>query len=100
MRMGCYVRKIEYRSNSGDRKMRKQVLYLEPPRNFIPALEVVACFIKHEDTILLLERNIAKPEGGTWCVPGGKREKHETLSAAISREIYEETGLIIPENSL
>lgn len=69
------------------------ILSLSPPPDFVPRIEVVASFIQHQDKLLLLKRHPLKPEGNTWCVPGGKRDAHETLIEAIQRETHEETGL-------
>lgn len=69
------------------------ILYLTPPEDFSPKIEVVASFIQQQNKILLLKRQALKPEGNTWCVPGGKRDKNESLNAAIQRETWEETGL-------
>ncbi|MFW0791360.1 NUDIX hydrolase [Gordonia sp. CPCC 205333] len=41
--------------------------------------------------LLVLRRN--EPQAGTWTIPGGKVEKGETLAAALTREVWEETGL-------
>lgn len=30
---------------------------------------------------------------GTWEIPGGKREKEESLNQAASRELFEEPGI-------
>lgn len=44
--------------------------------------------------VLLVERG--NPPGvGLWSVPGGKLEPAETLAQAVSREVREETGLIV-----
>ena len=32
-------------------------------------------------------------EPGTWCLPGGKQEYHETILEGAKREVREETGL-------
>jgi len=55
------------------------------------------CFIRQEDRLLLLNRFKA-PNMGLWNGIGGKIEQGETLLQSIAREIYEETGLAIPEN--
>lgn len=81
-------------------KSQTRALYLQPPADFISTMEVVACCITYENKILFLKRNATKPEGNTWCGPGGKRDPAETLQAAMTREIFEETGLTIPEQSL
>lgn len=41
--------------------------------------------------LLVLRRN--EPQAGTWTIPGGKVESGESLSAAVVREAFEETGL-------
>lgn len=82
-------------------KQTEKFVYLNPPLNFAPEMEVVACFLRYEDKILFLKRHVSKSEGNTWCVPGGKREKGEGLAQAMSRELYEETQLkLTKENFL
>ncbi len=76
------------------------ILHLKQPPHFSPRMEVVACFITCNERILFLKRQLLKSEGNTWCVPGGKRGKDETLLFAMQREIYEETGLNIAEQNI
>lgn len=76
------------------------ILYLHPPTGFNPCVDVVACYIKCNDQILILRRHPLKPEGNTWCVPGGKKEKTESLVEAMQRELKEESGIIVSENAL
>jgi acetyl-CoA carboxylase carboxyl transferase subunit beta len=45
-----------------------------------------------DDRLLLVQRR-HPPQAGRWTVPGGKLEPGETLSAAVTREVAEETGL-------
>ena len=75
-------------------------VYLEPPADFLPRAEVGGCFCESEGKLLFLLRSSHKPQGNTWCVPGGKLEKGETPQAAVVREVKEETGLLLAEDSL
>lgn len=62
-------------------------------RNIAITLE---CFVKKEDTYLMLHRNPNKrimPD--VWMAPGGHQEAGEGLFECARREIYEETGLKI-----
>jgi 8-oxo-dGTP diphosphatase len=68
------------------------VVYKEPSENFKPKIEVAALFIEHDNRILLLHRQEAKPQGNLWGIPGGKLDKGETPLQAVLREIKEETG--------
>ena len=43
----------------------------------------------------LLVRRARPPALGEWTIPGGLLEVGETLSAAVERELREETGLIV-----
>ena len=51
-----------------------------------------------ELSILLIERG-GEPYKGYWAFPGGFMEMDETTEEAASRELEEETGLIIPAGS-
>lgn len=46
------------------------------------------------DEILLIKR-ANEPGKGLWAVPGGKVERGESLAEAATREVKEETGLLI-----
>ena len=41
--------------------------------------------------ILLTQRT----DNGQWCLPGGRVEAGESVAEACTREVYEETGLLI-----
>jgi len=55
-------------------------------------MRIVGCFLEYDGRLLVLHRPAHKSHGGTWGMPGGKIEPGETDTAAIIREIYEETG--------
>ncbi len=61
---------------------------------------VVGCFFLFEGTMLLLHRQPHKPQGGTWCLPGGKLVGAEDAVTATRREVREETGVEPEENRL
>lgn len=50
------------------------------------------CFLKYQNSILLINRNKA-PFMGMWNAIGGHQEKGETLLECAIREIYEETNI-------
>ena len=73
--------------------VRRVFVFQEPPENFNPKVQVVACFMTVNENVLFLKRQPHKSEGGKWGIPGGKVEKNETPHKAILREVREETGL-------
>ncbi|MEL7206679.1 MAG: NUDIX domain-containing protein [Actinomycetota bacterium] len=52
----------------------------------------VGAVVVHEAELLLIQRGRGAAVG-QWSVPGGRVEFGETLSAAVEREVAEETGL-------
>lgn len=55
-------------------------------------------FITSEDELLVLRRNDnVQQRPGDWDIPGGCLESGESPFAGVAREVYEETGLLIPE---
>jgi 8-oxo-dGTP diphosphatase len=44
-------------------------------------------------TVLLQHRAPWSHQGGTWSLPGGARDSHETVEEAAVREAHEEAGL-------
>lgn len=78
-----------------------QILFSKPPKEFVSQIEVAICFIKKSDgEILFLKRQIHKPEGNTWGIPGGKLDPGETPAQAVIREVSEETGLQLEKDSI
>ncbi|MBS0652503.1 MAG: NUDIX hydrolase [Verrucomicrobia bacterium] len=63
-------------------------------------MDVAGCFCVYKGKILFLHRNPDKPQGQTWCVPGGKLEKGETAEQAVIREVMEEVGIDLKGKSL
>jgi 8-oxo-dGTP diphosphatase len=55
----------------------------------------VAAIVCKDDRILLGRRSPASSYPGLWCIPCGYVEYDEDVQAAIKREFYEETGLVI-----
>ncbi|MBC7512582.1 NUDIX domain-containing protein [Candidatus Saccharibacteria bacterium] len=54
----------------------------------------VKSLIKKDDAYLFLRRSRSFGEGQQdWDIPGGRIEPEESLDAALTREVYEETGL-------
>jgi len=56
-----------------------------------PVRLAVRGIILRDDRLLLV--NAWKGRTNLWCAPGGGAETHQSLTANLKREIYEETGL-------
>lgn len=57
-----------------------------------PMLPYTICFIRHEDRVLMLNRE-REPWMGMWNGVGGKLERGESPEAGVIREVEEETGI-------
>ena len=60
--------------------------------------KVVACVgavITDDQGRLLLIRRGTEPSRGLWSIPGGRCEPGESATAAVTREVLEETGLVV-----
>lgn len=57
--------------------------------------EVVTCFIEYNGQFLVLQRGRRDGQFGLWGIPGGKLESGESPLEGLSREVFEETGIII-----
>ncbi|MBA2426220.1 MAG: NUDIX domain-containing protein [Actinobacteria bacterium] len=63
-----------------------------------PTLGVGAVVVR--DGALLMVQRAHEPGRGLWSVPGGRVEHGEHLSAAVAREVREETGLEVEVGDL
>lgn len=49
--------------------------------------------VSDRDTVLMQHRALWTNMGGTWALPGGARDSHETAREAALREAQEEAGI-------
>ncbi len=75
-------------------------VFLQPPENFNPRVEVAGCFVRQDRHFLFLKRCSGGAEPNAWGVPGGKVEKMETAEMCGRREVWEETGIDLTGNTL
>ena len=78
----------------------KKVVFLSPPEQFSPKMEVAACYLSYQDKLLFLERPAHVHQGSKWGVPGGKIDPGETAKEAVVREVFEETSLTLSIKNL
>ena len=64
-------------------------------RGRVPPTLAVGAVVLDESGRLLVVRRARPPAADRWSLPGGRLEEDETLSAALRREVREETGLDI-----
>ena len=60
-----------------------------------PAIEVAAAAIFRDGLLLIASRPVGSYMEGLWELPGGKREKNESLERCLEREITEELGISV-----
>lgn len=72
----------------------------DKPSNFRKRFDIIGCFIDYEGKFLLLHRHPHKTNGSMWGLPAGKKEHDENLKQGVSREVAEETGLVLTEPSV
>lgn len=68
---------------------------VKSPKAPVPHYTIVIGLIRKDGQILIQKRPEQGLLGGLWEFPGGKVEAEESLEAALSREISEETGLTV-----
>ncbi|MFM8269703.1 MAG: NUDIX domain-containing protein [Pseudomonadota bacterium] len=68
-------------------------------RPILPVPAANAAILKN-GKILLTRRSAQIREGGKWCLPGGHVELGEKWVTAMTREVFEETGLIVKKSCL
>ena len=61
----------------------------------LPVVACVGAVVLDARGRLLLIRRGNEPGRGLWSVPGGRVEAGESVSAAVEREVREETGLAV-----
>ncbi|MFS2041695.1 NUDIX hydrolase [Agrobacterium tumefaciens] len=59
-----------------------------------PTLAASAVIFDGQKRILLVQR-ANPPDEGCWTLPGGRVDPGETLELAATREVFEETGLVV-----
>ena len=60
---------------------------------------LVATYVCVGEEILWIRRGIA-PATGRWAMPGGFMERDETPEKAASRELFEETGVVVDADAM
>lgn len=61
----------------------------------IPLQVAVGVILDKEQRVLIAKRASHQTYSGLWEFPGGKVEAHETVEAALCRELKEEVGLCV-----
>ena len=64
-----------------------------PPTSGSPGPVVAVGGVAVVDGFLLMVERARPPAAGLWTVPGGRVEPGESVTAAVEREVGEETGL-------
>jgi 8-oxo-dGTP diphosphatase len=62
-------------------------------------VEVAVGVIKRNNQIFISKRADDLHQGGKWEFPGGKREANETIEQALTRELLEEVGIQVTQQS-
>lgn len=65
------------------------------PATRITVRRGVIGLLERDDHLLMIQRALHVPKGGTWCFPGGHLEPGENARMAVVREMYEELGITV-----
>ena len=76
------------------------MIFAEAPADFQKEIDVVGCYVMHDDKLVLLQRQPHKSNGEKLGLPAGKVDAGETIVQAMCREIHEETGLVVSADQL
>lgn len=71
-------------------------VFTEPPEDFDFTIKASCCCLHYLNKILILKDQ----EEGLWGLPGGKIEPGENPREAALRELFEETGISLEQNSI
>lgn len=63
-------------------------------------IRVVGCIVAQDDTILMLYRSPSETDPSLWGIPAGKVDDGEDDLSAVTRELFEETGLMLDDDDL
>lgn len=94
----CGSAAIEQKIPDGDNRLRHccpecNEIFYENPKI------VAGCIATFENKVLLCKRAI-EPRHGTWTLPAGFMENHETIQEAAARETFEEANAKVANLSL
>ena len=84
----CGSNEVEQKVPLGDNRLRYCCLQCEAIFYENPKI-VAGCIAQWNDKVLLCKRAI-QPRLGTWTLPAGFMENHETIQEAAARETFEE----------
>lgn len=76
------------------------MIFKEAPADFKKEIDVVACYVEFDGKFILLERLPHKTNAGKLGLPAGKVDAGESIEDAMCREIREETGIVVPKDTL
>jgi 8-oxo-dGTP diphosphatase len=65
----------------------------------VKRVEVAVGVIVRDNQVYITKRADDLHQGGKWEFPGGKKEANETMPEALARELLEEVGIEVTEQS-